>query len=98
MIDDEVFWHANRRKKKIGKLAPPPNWPLDNNQGKVDLVTEYLAAPYHTNSVTHHGYQLGELELELNRHHLRHVGHGPHQLVVVGQEVIVEALGVGVPA
>ena len=43
MIDDEVFWHANRRKKMIGKLAPPPNWPLDNNKAKVSLVTEYSA-------------------------------------------------------
>ena len=43
MIDDEVFWRANRRKKMIGKLAPPPNWPLDNNEAKVSLVTEYSA-------------------------------------------------------
>ena len=40
MIDDEVFWHANRRKKMIGKLAPPPTWPLENKEGKVSLLND----------------------------------------------------------
>ena len=46
--------------------------------------------------LTHHGNQLGELELEVDSDGLGDVGHGPHQLVVVGEEVIIEPLGIGV--
>ena len=45
---------------------------------------------------THHGYQLGELELEVDSDSLGDVGHWPDQLVVVGEEVIVKPLGVRV--
>ena len=34
---------------------------------------------------THHGYELGELELEVDCDSLSDVGHGPDQLVVVAQ-------------
>ena len=34
---------------------------------------------------SHHGNELGELELELDRDDLGDVGHGPDQLVVVAQ-------------
>ena len=46
---------------------------------------------------SHHGNELGELELELYCDDLGDVGHGSDELVVVGQEVIVQPLGVGVP-
>ena len=45
---------------------------------------------------THHVDELRELELEPDGHRLRDVDDGPHQLVVVGEEVVVEPLGVGV--
>ena len=35
---------------------------------------------------------------ESRKTNLGDVGHGPDELVVVGQEVIVQPLGVGVPA
>ena len=46
---------------------------------------------------TYHGYQLGELQLEVDGDSLTDVGHGSHQLVVVGQQVVIQSLGVRVP-
>ena len=43
---------------------------------------------------THHGYELGELELEVDGDCLCGVDHGPDQLVVVAQQVIIQPLGV----
>ena len=45
---------------------------------------------------THHGYELGELELEVDGDCLGDVGHGPDQLVVVAQQVVIQPLGVRV--
>ena len=47
---------------------------------------------------SHHCNELGELELELDRDDLGDVGHGPDQLVVVAQQVVIQPLGVRVPA
>lgn len=40
--------------------------------------------------------QLTEFEFDADSQHVGGVDDGPHELVVVGEEVIVEALGVGV--
>lgn len=40
--------------------------------------------------------ELAELELDADAEHVGRVDDGAHQLVVVGQQVVVEALGVGV--
>jgi hypothetical protein len=45
-------------------------------------------------SIAYHINELRELELEPDGDGLRHVDHRPHQLVVVGQEVVVEPLGI----
>ena len=56
------------------------------------------AAARSPHALTHHIDELRELELEPHGHRLRDVDDGPHQLVVVGEKVVVEPLGVGVPA
>ena len=43
---------------------------------------------------THHINQLGELELELDGDGVRDVHDGPDQLVVGGEQVIKQALGI----
>ena len=45
--------------------------------------------PYHIN-------QLGELQLELNGDGVRDVDDGPHQLVVAGEQIVKQPLGVWV--
>jgi len=45
---------------------------------------------------TYHVDELGELKLDADAQHVRGVDHGAHELVVVGQQVIVETLRVGV--
>jgi hypothetical protein len=45
---------------------------------------------------TYHVDELGELKLDADAQHVRGVDHGAHELVVVGQQVVVEALRVGV--
>ena len=44
----------------------------------------------------YHVNQLREFELDFDGEGVTDVGNGPHELVVVGQQVVVEALGVGV--
>ena len=46
--------------------------------------------------VTHHVDELGELELELDGDGVRDVHDGPDQLVVGGEQVIKQPLGVWV--
>ena len=43
---------------------------------------------------THHIYQLGELQFDLDGDGVGHVLDGPHQLVVAGEDLVVESLGV----
>ena len=47
----------------------------------------YLFRTFFSNILrhTHHGYELRELELEVDCDSLSDVGHGPDQLVVVAQ-------------
>lgn len=47
---------------------------------------------------THHVNELGEFQLDLHLQRVGHVDDRPHQLVVVGKQVIVQPLGVRVPA
>jgi hypothetical protein len=42
----------------------------------------------------HHVYQLGKFEFDADPEDVRGVDHRPHQLVVVGEEVVVEAFGI----
>ena len=44
----------------------------------------------------HHINQLGELQLELDGDGVRDVDDGPHQLVVAGEQVVKQPLGVWV--
>ena len=46
------------------------------------------------NQDTHHINQLGELQLELDGDGVRDVDDGPHQLVVAGEQVVKQPLGV----
>ena len=45
---------------------------------------------------TYHIYQLREFEFDEDLEDVCRVHHWPHQLVVVGEKVIVESRGVGV--
>ena len=47
---------------------------------------------------THHVNQLRQLEFELDGDGVGDVHDGPHQLVVGGQQVVKQPLGVGVAA
>ena len=47
-------------------------------------------------TATHHIYKLGELQFDLDSDGVRHVPDRPHQLVVAGQDLVVESLGVRV--
>ena len=50
------------------------------------------------NMNSYHSYELRQLELEMNGDGLRDVGDGSDQLVVVGQEVVVESLCIRISA
>ncbi|GBP52872.1 hypothetical protein EVAR_39036_1 [Eumeta japonica] len=45
---------------------------------------------------TYYVDELAEFELDADPEHVGRVDDGPHQLVVVAEEVVIEALGVGV--
>ena len=45
-------------------------------------------------TISHHINQLGELQLELDGDGVRDVDDGPHQLVVAGEQVVKQPLGV----
>ena len=47
-------------------------------------------------TISHHINQLGELQLELDGDGVRDVDDGPHQLVVAGEQVVKQPLGVWV--
>lgn len=51
-----------------------------------------------TEGGTHDVDELAELELDANGERVADVEHGPHKLVVVAQQVVVEPLRVRVPA
>ena len=45
-----------------------------------------------TRGATHHVDKLGEFELDADGEGVGGVAHRPHQLVVVGQQVVIETL------
>lgn len=49
-----------------------------------------------TSQTAHHVDELAELELDAHGERIAHVQHGPHQLVIVAKQVVVEALRVRV--
>ena len=63
------------------------------------LFTSYYLHEYLLKiNLTDHCNELWKLELEVDSDGLRYVCHGPDQLVVVAEQVVVQSLGVRVPS